>query len=82
MENQQTTIINKSRVAYILLGIFLGGLGVHNFYAGYTSKGIIQLLITLLVGWLVLPAIGVGIWVIIELCTVTTDAQGNPMIFK
>ena len=74
--------MEKSRLAYILLGIFLGGLGVHNFYAGYTSKGIIQLLITLLVGWLVLPAIGVGIWVIIELCTVTTDAQGNPMIFK
>ena len=80
MENQQTTIINKSRVAYIVLGIFLGGLGVHNFYAGYSSKGIAQLLLTVLIGWLILPAIAVTIWVIIELCTVTTDANGNQMI--
>lgn len=80
MENQQTTIINKSRVAYIVLGIFLGGLGVHNFYAGYNGKGIAQLLLTVLIGWLVLPVIAVMIWVIIELCTVTTDANGNQMI--
>ena len=80
MENQQTTIINKSRVAYIVLGIFLGGLGVHNFYAGYSGKGIAQLLLTVLIGWLVLPVIAVMIWVIIELCTVTTDANGNKMI--
>ena len=25
-----------------LLGIFLGGMGVHNFYLGYSSKGFIQ----------------------------------------
>lgn len=80
MENQQTTVINKSRIAYILLGIFLGGLGVHNFYAGYNGKGIAQLLLTVLIGWLVIPAIAVMIWVIIELCTVTTDANGNQMI--
>lgn len=27
----------KSRLAYILMGLFLGGLGVHNFYAGYNG---------------------------------------------
>jgi hypothetical protein len=30
----------KSRVAYVLLGLFLGGLGIHNFYAGYTGKAV------------------------------------------
>ena len=31
-----------------LLGIFLGGLGVHKFYLGYTKAGIIQLVATLI----------------------------------
>lgn len=66
----------KSRVVYILLALFLGGLGIHNFYAGYTTKGVIQLLITLLLGWLVIPAIGVWIWCIIEIITVKQDAKG------
>lgn len=29
-----------------LLGIFLGSLGVHKFYLGYTKEGVIQLVIT------------------------------------
>ncbi len=38
----------KSKLAAGLLGIFLGQLGVHNFYLGYTGKAVAQLLITLL----------------------------------
>lgn len=63
----------KSRLAFILLGIFLGGLGIHNFYAGYTGKGLAQLLISVLtcgVGSLV-----VWVWVIVELCTVDKDSE-------
>ncbi|MBE6358117.1 MAG: NINE protein [Lentisphaerae bacterium] len=67
----------KQRITYILLGIFLGGLGIHNFYAGYSGRGVAQLLISLLVGWLVLPLVAVWIWVIIEVCTVDKDAEGN-----
>lgn len=33
----------KSKVAAGLLGIFLGGYGVHNFYLGYYKKAAIQL---------------------------------------
>lgn len=29
-----------------LLGILLGGFGVHKFYLGYTKEGIIQIVIT------------------------------------
>ena len=38
----------KSKLTAGLLGIFLGGFGVHNFYLGYTGKAVAQLLIALL----------------------------------
>ena len=38
-------IVYKSKVVAILLGIILGGLGVHNFYLGYSSKGFIQIVL-------------------------------------
>ena len=68
----------KSRVAYILLGLFLGGLGIHNFYAGYTGKGVAQLLITIFFGWLLFPLAIVGVWILLEIITETKDAHGEP----
>ncbi len=65
----------KSRVADVLLGIFLGGLGLHNCYAGFNGKAIAQLLISLLLGGLVIPLVAVGIWVIVEVIVVEQDAQ-------
>ena len=38
----------KSKMAAGLLGIFLGGFGVHNFYLGYTKKAVLQLVISLI----------------------------------
>lgn len=38
----------KIKIAAGLLGIFLGTLGVHNFYLGYTGKATAQLPITVL----------------------------------
>lgn len=68
----------KSKMAAGLLGIFLGGWGVHNFYLGYTTKGIIQIVLTLC-------SCGIGsLWGFIEgiliLCgNISTDADGNPL---
>lgn len=76
---QMAPYVPKSRVAYIVLGIFLGTLGIHNFYAGRNSSGVAQLLITLLTFWLVIPVIAVWIWNIIELVTVDKDGRGVPM---
>jgi TM2 domain-containing membrane protein YozV len=36
---------DKSKVVAGVLGIILGGFGIHNFYLGYTKKGIIQLIL-------------------------------------
>ena len=38
----------KNKIAAGLLAIFLGTLGIHKFYLGYTSAGVIMLLVTLL----------------------------------
>ena len=69
----------KNRLAYILLGIFLGNLGIHNFYAGRTGTAVTQLLLTLFLFWTVVVPVGIMIWVIVEIFTVTTDRQGRYM---
>ena len=71
----------KSKMAAGLLGIFLGSLGIHNFYLGYTGKAVAQLLITILsCGFL---AIVSEIWGLIEGIQILTgsisvDAKGVP----
>ncbi len=64
----------KDRVAYVLLAVFLGNLGIHNFFAGYTSRAVTQLLICLLTCGI--GGIGTWIWAIVEACTVEQDANG------
>ncbi len=73
----------KSKIAAGLLGIFLGALGIHNFYLGYTGKATAQLLLTVLTCGL-LSFIS-GIWGLIEGILILTDAikedaAGNPLI--
>ena len=45
---QEGQVGQKNRLAAGLLAILLGSLGVHKFYLGYTSTGVIMLLVTLL----------------------------------
>lgn len=64
----------KSRTTFILLGVFLGMLGVHNFYAGYTGRAVGQLCLSVLTaGWL---AVVSWIWAIVEICVVDKDGVG------
>lgn len=85
VDSNTTTSSNpqaKSKIAAGLLGIFLGYLGIHNFYLGYTGKAIAQLLISLLsCGTL---AFASAIWGLIEGILILTgsmdkDADGNPL---
>ncbi len=61
-----------NKMAYGLLAIFLGGFGIHHFYAGKTGAGILSLLFC----WTFIPAIVAFIQGIVALCK-TADAAGN-----
>ena len=71
-------IRRRSRMSYILLGVLLGPFGVHNFYAGYIQRAVVQLLLTVLscffggiISW---------IWAIVEVCIVKQDDDGIAFI--
>ncbi|WP_334137382.1 NINE protein [Corynebacterium variabile] len=82
----------KSKVAAALLAFFLGTLGLHNFYLGYTAKATTQLVL-FLVGcfffWLIVPIlflIVVPIWAFVEFIMILVgggqyraDANGVPL---
>lgn len=77
-------VSSKSKIAGGLLGIFLGALGVHNFYLGHTGKGVAQLLISLLSFGLLAPVS--SIWGLVEGILILTanpdstwgrDSDGN-----
>jgi TM2 domain-containing membrane protein YozV len=69
----------KSKIVAGVLGILLGGFGIHRFYLGYTGIGIAQIVVTIL-------TLGLGaVWGFIEGILIlvgagiTTDAQGRPL---
>lgn len=66
----------KNKWCFILLGIFLGAFGIHNFYTGYVGRGIVKLIVTILSGLMLGWAS--WIWAIVEVCTVRIDAKGRP----
>ena len=72
----------KSKIAAGLFGIFLGWLGIHNFYLGYKGKAIAQLLISVL-SFGILTWVS-GLWGFIEGIlilsgSIRTDAEGLPL---
>lgn len=52
----------KSQLVALLLVIFVGVLGIHRFYLGYTWQGIVQLL----------TLGGLGVWALIDLIRIIT----------
>ena len=82
----------KSKVLAGILGLLFGCFGVHNFYLGYTTKGIIQVCCFTLLGFVLwfalglgfLVQIGIGIWAFVEsimICAggIKVDGKGNPL---
>ena len=69
----QGRVVNK--VIYPVLCIFLGGLGVHKFYAGKTTQGILYLLFS----WTFIPTI-LALFTFIATLFKPADANGNIII--
>lgn len=72
----------KNKIVAGLLGLFLGTLGIHNFYLGYAGKGIAQLLMTILSFGFLSPV--TWLWSLIESILILTDsnyldARGIPL---
>lgn len=63
-----------SKVTYCLLSFFLGGIGIHKFYAGRISAGILYLLFC----WTAIPSLIAFIEFIIGLCK---ESDSNGMIW-
>ena len=58
----------KSRLAAGLLGILLGTLGVHNFYLGFTTRGVVQLLVSIIGGIFTcgMATVAIAVWGFVE----------------
>jgi TM2 domain-containing membrane protein YozV len=74
----------KSRLAAGLLGIFLGGLGIHRFYLGYTTIGIVQIVLTVVLGIFTFGLVGLwglieGIMILAGASYFRQDAKGIPL---
>ena len=54
----------KSQLTAALLCFFLGGIGIHRFYLGYTWQGIVQ----------ILTLGGLGIWALIDFVRILTGS--------
>ncbi|MEG1782913.1 MAG: TM2 domain-containing protein [Oscillospiraceae bacterium] len=81
IRNQYQDVMAKPKSKFIagVLAILLGSAGIHNFYLGYTKKGVIQLLMfVFFLGWLSF------LWAIVEAIMIFTgsincDAYGMPL---
>ena len=67
---------SRKRMVFALLGLILGFLGAHNFYAGYLAKGVAQLALTLGASWLGFGWILTWLWAFCEIILVHTDRKG------
>ena len=79
MENNRQVKQSKSKVVCGLLGIFLGHLGIHRFYLGYTTIGFIQLALNI-GGFFTcgLTSLIAGIWGLIECIMIFTGSINEP----
>jgi len=68
-----TKAVNK--IVYCLLAFFLGGIGIHKFYAGKIGTGILYIIFC----WTLIPCFIAFIEFIIALCK-KSDSNGNILV--
>lgn len=74
----------KSKLVAGLLGIFLGSLGIHDFYLGNTNKAIIHILLATVGALVFIGPVISGIWGLVDGIFILTgkisvDANGNAL---
>ena len=78
-------VSSRARVVYIILAVFLGHFGAHNFYAGRTGSAVGQLALFIVSCLLLCVGIGVVgliagfVWWVIDAITVERDGSGELM---
>lgn len=70
----------RRRLVFALLGVFLGFLGLHNFYARNWLTGLLQLLLSLATYLLGFGIIVPWLWALVEAVLVRKDGNGIEMI--
>lgn len=70
----------RQKVVAALLAFFLGAIGIHDFYLGYTGRGVVKIILTITV----FGAIVSEIWSLVDFITILTgskrDASGHALI--
>lgn len=66
-----------NKIAFALIAIFLGGLGIHRFYAGKIVSGVVYLLFS----WTGIPSI-LGLVEGIVALTRDDDGKGNIVVYE
>ena len=69
------TYLPRNKYVAAALALFFGIFGLHNFYLGYTGKGVAQVLISVLTFGI--GAIAVMIWAIVEAIQILTADYGT-----
>lgn len=70
----------RYRLAFGLLGVFAGFLGVHNFYARQWLTGLLQLLLSIATYLMGFGIIASWLWAMVEAVFVRKDGDGIDMI--
>jgi TM2 domain-containing membrane protein YozV len=89
---QQVQIVNqpKSRGTYIILALFFGAIGIHNFYANQNAVGAAKIglfFVTLIVdastgfysGFFMIALVVNAIWALVEAISTKVDGNGTQM---
>ncbi len=59
MTNSQSVNVSGKKIACGICGILLGALGIHKFILGYTTEGLIMLLVSVLTCGIGSPVMGI-----------------------
>ncbi|MFI3284414.1 MAG: TM2 domain-containing protein [Erysipelotrichaceae bacterium] len=81
--NSQSSGIERKKSIAFLLAIFFGYLGLHQFYLGYSRRGLIMLSITLFGSCFLIGPIITAVWSIVDAVMIISgtrpDAQGKQL---